>query len=413
MKHLLTSINGGRVKILRLLLALFVLPMFVSCVLIQYLEFDDGSTYKRIVTDSGHIVVTCQKNSYLMFWLNGRYKVNPDSLRWMFDTDKEARLIDTAYVHISCDTLSGSAQQRVVITMRPDVALKFRGLKAFAPISKPSRLYILPSSFIVDGSGNAITDTIKIFLSHRAASKSGANILRKNIVESNFYKRAGRRDGIREISEKGDFIWKNVSTFDSNGRVEREKSVLLLSGKLKSDCYFSYNMIGDSVLEIRKNDCVNKNEVFPVARFLYDVSGLCRKVTYYDDKHNRVSCEKYLTWRNDSLVECVCKKPNGKVEYRTVYLCDCLRNAVTETTYFGNSPVETLVTTYFFDSQNRLTAKSVENFDKPGLPNLMFSSDCRIVYDEHDSHGNWLKSYYITDTAGRVLRAKRRIKYFP
>lgn len=406
------SINGGRMKLQRLLLALFVLPMFMSCVMIQFLSFDDGSTYKRIVTDSGHIVVTCQKNSYLMFWLNGRYKVNPDSLRWMFDTDKEARLIDTAYVRISCDTLPGSTQQRVVITMRPEVALKFRGLKAFAPVAKPSRLYLLPSSFIVDGSGNAITDTIKIFLSNKAASKSGAGILRKNIVESDFYKRVGKRSGIQKISEKGNFRWKNVSTFNREGRVERERSVLLLFGKLKSDCCFSYNAIGDSVLEIRKVDIVNKNVAFPVARFSYDVSGLCRKVTYYYENHKGISSEKYLTWRNDSLVECVCKNPDGKTEYRTVYSFDGLRNAVTEATYFGNSHIATIVTTYSYDDQNRLTAKTVENFDKPGLPNLMFSLGNTIKYDEHDSHGNWLKSYYMTDSYGRMLCAKRCIKYY-
>lgn len=74
-----------------------------------------------------------------------------------------------------------------------------------------------------------------------------------------------------------------------------------------------------------------------------------------------------------------------------------------------------LITYYFYDQQGRLTGSLVENMNRQaGNPYPVSQEErykVKYSYEDHDSHGNWQRCYYVTEK-GKVFYMKRKITYF-
>ena len=414
MRHLQMNTNGGKRRLVRWLCLVLSVLALASCSLVQYWVFGDGSTHRQIVTAAGRIEVFGEKNRYLVILLNGDFKVNPDSLKWMFDTDNAPRYADTAYTYIKCEVLPGDRRQRVAISLKTDAAKKMMKLAVAAANAK--RLYILPSAFITDGGGKAIDDTIALFLTRKDIVESGVLTRKVNVVETDFYRRQRKSSGIRQVSEKSSGSpWKNVYTYGSDGCLKNAKSLELPFGKLKACRSFVYTY-SDSTVCVSAVDSMAPRLNNAVC-FVYDRRGLCRKISYYKAEEKDAYMEKHMSWNNDTLACIVCKDSRGVVVSRTYYSYDCWRGTVTESMHYGSEPDAATVTTYTFDSHNRLLSKLVEEAAYDGVTPSGFgmssseSRKTRVEYGKHDSHGNWRKSYDVTPI-GKVLRSKRRIEYY-
>lgn len=84
--------------------------------------------------------------------------------------------------------------------------------------------------------------------------------------------------------------------------------------------------------------------------------------------------------------------------------------------YKGNSYVNS--TSYLYDENERLTDVITESHNDSEIKGTIMGVVCwnsemnkyHIRFSNFDKHGNWTKSYYMTEK-GKVFRSKRKIKY--
>jgi uncharacterized ubiquitin-like protein YukD len=145
----------------------------------------------------------------------------------------------------------------------------------------------------------------------------------------------------------------------------------------------------------------------------YNKFGRCVKMEYYSN--NDLTKQPFIVldsfvYDNQNLLLSYCGK--GRC-YKFSYNDNGLKNKKFK--FKNQNMKDTLsITTYVYDNKNNLIKEEwfsevtgfvscdVQSFNKNKIISL---------YEDFDQYGNWTKSYFLTEK-GKILRSKRKIKYY-
>lgn len=235
----------------------------------------------------------------------------------------------------------------------------------------------------------------------------------KDILSSKTWKYMG----VKKVIEKTLDEWEIVSIFDKKGFILQE--INYYKKEIKSSYKFDY-ILTDTLLEIKRTNQISKNvNNQKIERYFYTTSGQCYKhrvfflslenpshfgdnFVYEDGK--LVSYTEANDWqkRNNLSSEIVYKYDERKQKIHQMEIKN-----VTDTTFY----------TYLYNQSGQLT----DYIQKSNNNEVIYSdvvpfskkkmNKIHIRYSNFDKHGNWTRSYFITEKR-RVFRSKRKIEYW-
>ena len=218
--------------------------------------------------------------------------------------------------------------------------------------------------------------------------------------------------GIKKIIRKTSDKWKVVSSFDREGYVLHETHAY--KREMRSDYRFSY-AVTDSLVEIRRLDTIDLNndgDTLRIERHYYNSSNQCYKYSVYSsDLDDRPFLIDDFVYEDGMLISYterggytknICQYNEKKQKERRLKI-----SGRTDSTFF----------TYMYNQSGQLTDVIQESHDPEvfygDAPfwNQTRGNKIHIKYTDFDKHGNWRKSYYITEKR-KILKEKRKIKYW-
>lgn len=227
-----------------------------------------------------------------------------------------------------------------------------------------------------------------------------------------FYSKKMEIKGIKQIIEKTYDKWRVISFFDTEGLLLQRISYY--KKELRFDVKYDYT-VTDTLLEIRRITLFNINAENNtlIDRYYYTSSNQCYKYRvsfsesdnnpfYYED--NFVYYEGMLvsyTQGKNSVTKFIYKYNEKKQKERKLKIIN-----ETDTTFYS----------YMYNQSGQLTDYiQKSNNNENVYSGVVWSNEkmnkIHILFSNFDKHGNWTKSYFITER-GKVFRSERKIEYW-
>lgn len=233
-----------------------------------------------------------------------------------------------------------------------------------------------------------------------------------------FYLKKMEHKGIKKIIIKTYDKWEAMSFFDDEGYLLCE--INFYKKEIRSHYKYNY-VVTDTLLEIRRIDIIGKdvNKQKKIDKYYYTSLGQCYKRRvyfsssdnpshYWDDFVSEngvlVSFTEATDWQkiNDISNKIVYEYNEKKQKIRKLEI----RNE-TDTTFYS----------YVYNQSGQLTDYIQESNDNKVVYSgvICWSNEkmnkVHIRYSNFDKHGNWTKSYFITEK-GKMFRSERKIEYW-
>jgi len=222
-----------------------------------------------------------------------------------------------------------------------------------------------------------------------------------------FYSKILEHKGIKKITERTFTHWKAISYFDREGYVLHETNVF--KKEMRSDYRFSYT-VTDSLAEIRRVDRIDLNndgDTLRIERYYYDSSNRCYQYRVYSSEQDtsRYASRNNFVYEAGMLISY--DKNILKYNEKKQKVSRLEVTGYTDSTFY----------TYMYNQSGQLTDFIKESHDNtiwyadaPSWSNTR-NNKIHIRYSNFDNHGNWTRSYFITEKR-KIFYSKRKIKYW-
>jgi hypothetical protein len=227
-----------------------------------------------------------------------------------------------------------------------------------------------------------------------------------------FYYKKLEHKGIKKTVRKTHDKWEVVSFFDEKGYVLR--AINFYKKEIRSDCTYEYT-ITDTLLEIKRIDAIGKDvrKQKKIDRYYYTSLGHCYKYkVYFSESDTPSHYEHNFMFENGLLVSYT----QGKIgAIKFVYKYNEKKQKVQKLEI--RNETDTTFYSYAYNQLGQLTDCIQESNDNEVIYSdvVVWSNKkmnkIHIRYSNFDKHGNWTKSYFITEK-GKKFRSKRKIEYY-
>ncbi len=219
--------------------------------------------------------------------------------------------------------------------------------------------------------------------------------------------------GVKKITERTIDKWKVISFFDREGHVLQETHAF--KKEMRSDYRFHYT-VTDTLIEARRVNKIIRNgsyasDTLRIDQYYYNASNQCYKRSIYysiiNDYSDFYSMDNFV-YEDGMLISYTQGSTKNILKYNEKKQKESrLEIYAADTTFY----------TYVYNQHGQLT-----DFIKESHDTSIFYGDAptwndtrgnkiHIRYSNFDKHGNWTRSYFITEKR-RLLYSKRKIKYW-
>ncbi len=225
-----------------------------------------------------------------------------------------------------------------------------------------------------------------------------------------FHAKIREYKGVKKITRKTSAKWKVISFFDREGHVLQETHAF--KKEMRSDYRFHYT-VTDTLIETRRVNRIFDDYIdsLRIDRYYYNASNQCYKFNVYfstiDNLSDFYSIDDFV-YEDGMLISYTQGASRNIFKYNEKKQKESrLEINGADTTFY----------TYVYNQHGQLTDYTKEN---PGI-NIFYSdvpswsltrqNKIHVRFSNFDKHGNWTKSYFITEKR-RLLYSKRKIKYW-
>ena len=221
--------------------------------------------------------------------------------------------------------------------------------------------------------------------------------------------------GVKKITRKTSAKWKVISFFDKEGHVLQETHAY--KKEMMSDFRFHYT-VTDTLIETRRVNRIFDDYIdsLRINRYYYNASNQCYKFNVYFSTIDQIdhlsdfnSIDDFV-YEDGMLISYTQGASRNIFKYNEKKQKESrleIRDYASDTTFY----------TYVYNQHGQLTDFTKEDHDinifYSDVPSwsLTRQNKVHVKFSNFDKHGNWTKSYFITEKR-RYLRSKRKIKYW-
>ena len=226
-----------------------------------------------------------------------------------------------------------------------------------------------------------------------------------------FYSIIQEYKGIKKITKRTTLGWEVLSYFDKKGYVLHQTHAY--KNELRSDFIFSFT-VTDTLAEIRrvnKIDINRRGDTLRIERYYYDSSGQCYQfmMSSSDQDTSRYPFRGNFIYEDRMLISYTQGSRKNTCTYNEEkQLTGRLEISINNDTTFY---------TYLYNPHGQLTDFIKESpdttvfFSEAPFWNKTRGNKIHIRFANFDCHGNWTKSYFITEKE-MLLNEERKIEYW-
>jgi hypothetical protein len=259
------------------------------------------------------------------------------------------------------------------------------------------------------------------------------SIYSQDMIDDFIDLRDSKNTCIKKITEKSFSRWKTIYLYDSTFFLIRQLNYY--KNQPRADYRHEYTIIDSmTVRKTKEHLNINNNkESHTVYKYYYNFRKLCKMEIYLSSDSLSVPsilADNFIY--HDSLLQSyergrfphTKKDPPDKI----LYIYNDAKQMIKELICNDISPIvalhspdfaskDTLSHSFIYNEKGQLTDCIIETSDKRGAftgivcwsNSTMYKAHFR--YTDFDKHGNWTKSYFITER-GKVFRSRRKIEYW-
>ncbi len=237
----------------------------------------------------------------------------------------------------------------------------------------------------------------------------------QNIEEMYFHKNSMYM-GIKKITYTYNSKWKTVYFYNKQGLLERQ--INCFKNSKRADYHFEHTLT-DTTFTIKEREDKEHEESYRICRYLYDKNGNCIKMEVFSSNKLDIPfvvSESFIYNDDNLLLE---YKHNASINWKYKYFYNNKKQKIKKIEFDDDFEENAITTVFEYNNKGIIIKEDMlyEGYNLYADGKYIFpynqSKPMRIVYlyEDIDKHGNWKKSYYLTEK-GKVFRSKRKIGYW-